>query len=142
MPPGYRAGAGLITVERMRYLDLDRHSSFLWGETDFLRRRLRKVDLMTAQRGSAIYECKVLPGVTRLIRDGLLLTVLERENELGAVISTAASVTHCIAEDKISDRVERIGRSKHHMRTEQGKICDEIVNFGFFEHPPGNFLAA
>src|SRR5690348_16455533 len=48
-----------MTVERMRYLDLDRHGSFLSGETDFLRRPLRKVDLMTAQRRSAIYECYV-----------------------------------------------------------------------------------
>ena len=46
---------------------------------------------------------KFLPDVTLLTCDDLLSAALEPEYELGAIIRTAASVTHHIAEDKISE---------------------------------------
>ena len=48
-----------MAVERARYLDFDRHGSFLSGETDFPRRLLRKVDPMAAERGASIDEFHV-----------------------------------------------------------------------------------
>jgi hypothetical protein len=45
----------------------------------------------------------VLPGVTLLMPDELLLPALEIENELGASVRTTASGAHRIAKDKICD---------------------------------------